>query len=516
MRPLSIHFGASETLRRLASAHALAIGVTLLTGLPALGEPQLGEHLMLPRRQISAPVELAVEARDLLGLRRCEVISLDLPAEATSSFQVSRASSGAPFLELDPHSVRADDYRLFAREPGSVVEVEQTAPKTVRGTLAGAADSFVAGSILPEGLFARILSADGEELWIEPLLGRVEGATRSHHIAYRLEDVLPGSHTCATDVLARVPATVSEPFATTPGGAHPGIRFAELACDTDFEFFTNWGSVIAAQDRIELVINVMNLQFERDVDITHELAAILVQTSASQPYNSTDSNALLNEFRTHWNSAHEDIQRDLAQLFTGKDLDGSVIGRAWVGATCSSSGYSIVQSDFSSVLSLSTDLSAHELGHNWDAGHCSCPENTMNPYITGSNKFHPIHSIPDIIAQRDSSDCIDGGFGRDLVITDMDVSTVIGPGGSYVVQGTLENRGADRATGVIEVSALLLLRRPLIGSFQPFPSHVRRGRRLGGRSAAPPEVWFEAPSGGWASAVIARRPAVDAARPSPP
>ncbi len=443
-----------STTSQLRAAAFLA---ALLCAPAAPAKAQFPQGTILPKRADAEVPDLGHQTRAVLGLAHCEVVSLDLPDAGSGPFAIASLSPATPIgLELEPHSVRAGEYELLVREPRGLLPVEATAPKTVRGRIVGDTQSAVAGALLPSGLHARIVRSTGEELWIEPLWGRIDGATRSQHVLYHTSDVLVPPNSCGTDTLAGATSTSAEGFAI-PNGAQPGVRFAEIACDTDHEFFTQLGSVTAAQDRIELVLNVMNLQFERDVDITHEVTTIVVQTSPNQPYNSTDSTLLLEEFRDHWNASHALIRRDVAQLFTGKDLDGSIIGSAWPGTLCGPQGYSVVQSNFSPVLSLVTDLSAHELGHNWGADHCSCPTNTMNPFITGTNKFHPLQTVPDITQHRDAAACLDGGPGRDLVFTSVEVSNVLGHGGTYVVQGTLRNRGSERVTGLIEVSAFLSL-----------------------------------------------------------
>ena len=58
-----------------------------------------------------------------------------------------------------------------------------------------------------------------------------------------------------------------------------------------------------------------------------------------------------------------------------------------------------------------TDLSAHELGHNWGASHCSCSSYTMNASITCANQFNPSLTVPAIIAYRDSVSCLDSCGG---------------------------------------------------------------------------------------------------------
>ena len=46
------------------------------------------------------------------------------------------------------------------------------------------------------------------------------------------------------------------------------------------------------------------------------------------------------------------------------------VGIAYVGVVCNLAyAYSVVESDFNNNFGCATDLSAHELGHNWGADH---------------------------------------------------------------------------------------------------------------------------------------------------
>jgi hypothetical protein len=186
---------------------------------------------------------------------------------------------------------------------------------------------------------------------------------------------------------------------------------AQMACDADFEYFTAWGGIEGAVERIELVTNVMNVQFERDVGIVHALTTVLVRTTAGAPYTSTAHATLLNQFRNEWNANQTAVVRDVAQLFTGKELNGSIIGIAWDFAQiCNLSGaYCLSQSDFDGTLASATDLSAHELGHLWNATHCVCvaPPATMNATIVTANTFASSPSPGQIIPFAQSIPCLD-------------------------------------------------------------------------------------------------------------
>jgi hypothetical protein len=146
------------------------------------------------------------------------------------------------------------------------------------------------------------------------------------------------------------------------------------------------------------------------------ITAILVRTGEPDPYTSSNAETLLNQFRNHWNTEQAAIPRDLAQMFTGRSLDGGFVSIAWRGTettdtVCGSYGYSVVDSDCAVTcdpFAFKTDLSAHALGLNWGASHCDCadPPYTMNPQLTGANQFHPVFTIPVIEAFRDTRDCL--------------------------------------------------------------------------------------------------------------
>lgn len=330
-------------------------------------------------------------------------------AEAAGGDTIVALEQGT-ILRLRRHTVRATGFRLLAvGADGIPTELDPGPVVTVRGTVEGLPGSSVAGSVSSGHASLRIALSDGSDLWLQPVAPHVPGAPPDLHVLYRDDDVAPLAAQCGSDLLAAAQDT-SQPFGNPGGSLDGGILAAELACDADYEYFTrNGSSVLNASNRIQTILSTMNLQYERDVSLTHAVTNILVRTSATQPYTSTDPYTLLDQFRAEWNANQSGIVRDVAHLFTGKALDGSVIGIAWLGVVCSSRtsgyGYGLVEY-YSSTLATWTDLSAHELGHNWNATHCSCPSYTMNPYITSTNVFDPATSIPEISGFAASRSCL--------------------------------------------------------------------------------------------------------------
>jgi hypothetical protein len=352
-------------------------------------------------------------AQDVLELLDAELVHVDLPVTVADRQLVALQASGfSDVLVLRPQAVRSPSYQLLVQRADGTLSISRGgAPHMFRGVLANKPGSVVSASLSDEGVFARIVLPDGQGLWLEPLRGRLSDAREGEYVLYEDEDVIESGLPCAVPVLAE---SAGESTAGESGGSEPTtsagsvLKVAELACDADYEYYSTYGSVSAVEARIHSVVDAINLQYELQVGITHEVSTIIVRTSPSQPYNSTDPLTLLVEFRDEWNANHTGISRDVAHLFTGKQLDGNVIGIAYLGVICNAYyGYGLSQSDFSSSFASVSDLTAHELGHNWNANHCSCTSYTMNPYITASNAFEPTMTIPAIEAFRDSRTCLE-------------------------------------------------------------------------------------------------------------
>jgi len=350
-----------------------------------------------------------------LGLRECTVVDLSgtpkagEPAGTTQT--VGLTVAGRPCtLEITPHSVRSDLYRVYRIGADGEPRLVPAGPvNTFRGRVADRPGTTVAAAVLSDGLHATIDMEDGERYWVQPVPPAL-GWGGAFHVVYRDADAPLEGVSCGTnDKIAAAPRFAMEP-ADPPAEADGGLpgHVAEIACDADFEYFTEWGEDVEA--RINAIINQVDLQYEIQVDITHEITAILVRTTFGGPYTQTDAFSLLTQFRNQWLGQHFDITRDLAQLFTGKNLDGTTIGIAWdTGEVCGTGAYSLVQSDYNGVFSCATDLTAHELGHLWGASHCSCPVFTMNATITCANQFSAA-SIASIIAHRDTRLCLNSDY----------------------------------------------------------------------------------------------------------
>jgi hypothetical protein len=354
---------------------------------------------------------LAKQVRARLGLARVSIATLDVDATPGRVVVAALPVEGTTHvLRLEPHSVRDEAYAVRAQlADGSVVPVAPSPVRTMRGRLLDVPGSLVAATVTPAGLEARVLLPSGDEYWVEPLAPHLADVAGGAHAVYHRRDVL-GTGVCGADLLADVAALRAPARPAAAAGTTGNLAIAQLAVDADVEYFQTWGSVAAVEDRVNTVINTMNLQYEADVEIRHVLTTIVVRTAEPDPYGGYDAGTLIFEMRSEWLTNQAGVLRDVAQLFTGRVLLNGEMGVAWRGTVCDESfGYSVVRSDFGGTLACSTDISAHELGHSWDADHCDCPTFTMNFVAPCANQFSPVDTIPEITAFRDSLGCLDTG-----------------------------------------------------------------------------------------------------------
>jgi len=183
---------------------------------------------------------------------------------------------------------------------------------------------------------------------------------------------------------ATAPAVASDPEAIVPGtAAAVALREIELGTEADALFVSQTGGAAAANARILSIVNMVNGIYETDLGLTNR---VVVQRThvGSDPYTTTDSSVLLDQFRSRFLSSVATVYDD-AMLFSGRNFDGSTVGVAWVRAACTQYRFGISQflnqSDFYTSL-----IAAHELGHTLGAYHTS--SGIMYASITGESYFN--------------------------------------------------------------------------------------------------------------------------------
>lgn len=359
---------------------------------------------------------------DEMLLLEFSVESLDLPGPGAypERFSVDAVLGGVERrLVLTRRSVRSEDFtvRVWTGPGEHEVWAEPIPITTYAGGVEGEPGWSVRGSLLDGRLFAVVEDNAGAQWGIQPANEVVQGVPADVHVVYNAEDVFdPEQHVCACtgdcDAAGADagPSGILQTFVLR----NPVCgRTAEVAYEADYPFYqANGSSVSSTVSDIEMIQNMVNQVFESEVEIVHQIVSIdVLESSQADPYTSSDSSILLGEFRNRFNGLRPSRPRDVAHLMTGRDLDGNVIGRAYLRVICSTSlDAGISQSRYTSNITRRRNLTAHELGHNWSARHdgdegCSSSF-IMNSSINSASGFSTC-STQDIVSHRNSRSCLD-------------------------------------------------------------------------------------------------------------
>ena len=295
-------------------------------------------------------------------------------------------------LDLRRHSLRSQEARARVWGAGNRWTMHELgSPGTYRGVVEGERDRVVLAYLTSDGLHADVLPSDGSEegAWSMRPAGRpgryraqLQPSDHGASLHCGVEELGLGSG----GVLPKLPQPSPRRCAS----------LAEIAFDADFEYYTAKGSSVSnVIDTIEGHMNQVDFYYARDVRITYELTEFVVRTAPF--YTPTTGGELLDQFRAEWNTNLAFIPRDMAHLMTAKP--GNLIqygGLAWVGGVCNSIAYGWSLD--------SAGIIGHEVGHNWNAGHCLDPTPCNN--MCGSC-FHVGPNTKQVIeAYRDSRPCL--------------------------------------------------------------------------------------------------------------
>jgi len=308
-------------------------------------------------------------------------------------------------LELEPNA------RLLRRLPAAQRAALQQFPM-YRGRLAGLSGSWVRLTRVGSELHGMLW--DGSELYIiEPaqaaaafMLAPAAG-TRSANVIYRLSDTLSdlGPNFCTVlqtgerpKALASYNALVAELRQGTALVAVPtGEMQVAIIGDSSFvaDNSSNPQGVVAAR------MNNVDGIFSDQVGVQLTVSSVTLFDAASDPFSpTTEAGVLIDEVGDYKNDGANGIRgTGVAHLMTGRNLDGSTVGIAFLESICNPLfGVSLSMGGSEISSSSATLVAAHEIGHNFGAPHdaetgtaCESTPNTflMAAQLNGSDQFSP-------------------------------------------------------------------------------------------------------------------------------
>jgi hypothetical protein len=290
-------------------------------------------------------------------------------------------------------------------------------------------------------------------------------ATAGAPAIFRLADVYlaPGELGCeigtaAIDGAQAVTAMVQEFTALAAEGATLNLDLGAVA---DFEFSQTFGA--NAEAALLTRFNNVDGIFSEQLGVQITVTEIDIFTVDGDPFTTSAASALLDELADYRGATPAQDANGLTHLFTGRNLDGSTAGIAFLGAVCAqrtpfdSRSFGAGLSEARRGAILDSLVAAHEIGHNFGAPHdgeadtpCAStpPTFLMAPSVNGNDQFSAC-SIAQMQVEIASASCLTPLGPTDLALTLAQPPQPAHAGVTFSQTATVANLGADPATNVV-------------------------------------------------------------------
>lgn len=297
------------------------------------------------------------------------------------------------FEEVSSDIYSGDDEARSGRyESGRYFKGRQVRPMIAGGVNPRAAADIAEG-LLRVNFFGR---RTGRPYLLEVELSGLDNLGRLSHVSSFF------SHSCAThDSLSSLPS-LGQP--TTSLAIVK--RELNISLDADYLFYKALGgsargkkkrSANLVKSEVQSIVNRVNSIYSDQLGITLRINSLIVDNGNKRSVKSRNSSRVLNKFREFTVKNNTLKKADVYHLFTGNSFAGSVVGLAYVGATCRTNlgNYAFGLSRLTNP-SVQALVTAHEIAHNLGATHADGDRSIMSPVLTAHNNSFIISSINQI------------------------------------------------------------------------------------------------------------------------
>lgn len=350
-------------------------------------------------------------------------------------------------MSLAENDLKRTDFKVLVGNRGGVKEQSFNKVITFSGYLKSGGTTRMT---INDGFLYGLIERGNKTYFLEPLKHFNQEAKNSLFVVYEFADVkeVKGKTCGATDFMNKK----NEIDQQIHNHDHDhGTEGKSMVCyDVDIRLAADWsmnvkhGGVTGTVTYMMGVLNNVATNYDNEFNDNLILLSggnFVSNCSSCDPWtSSTSASTLLSSFRT-WGQGNGFGTTDFeaATLWTNRNLDGSTIGIAWVGAVCTSFKYNVCQ-DFTSSSAFLRVLQAHELGHNFSSSHdASGSAFIMAPSVNSSTTWSTASrsSINSFVSNAASGGCFNScGSGPpppgSPPVTDFTVSpsTPICPGNS--------------------------------------------------------------------------------------
>ena len=356
---------------------------------------------------------------------------------ATPQSPVQQKSSQTRELQFDAYG-RRFALTLEPNERLSPLLAAQSNIELYRGQINGVSQSWARISITQGKLAGMIW--DGAELYVIdqaaelrdslPVSAKVSADTTA---IFRLKDVemTPGSASCGVDTTAirgngsdayrsMVNELKGAPAIMQAAGATRRIEISVLG---DSLLLAQFGTEAQTRDQILQRLNNVDGIYSSQLGVQINVPTIDIGDALS---DTTAPSSLLSELADLRRRSPDLHARGLTHLFTGRNLDGTTVGIAYISSICDRQyGAGLTETRGPPYAWMDSLIAAHEIGHNFGAPHDGDAEGAcastptglflMSSSINGNDKFSSC-SLSIMQPKANGASCVTALANADLAV----------------------------------------------------------------------------------------------------
>ena len=445
----------------------LSVGLMFLTFNTSRTQTLITAQAVDLSNKVQETLDQHFRKSSLVSIATDEMVQLSKAAGEydDDSIQLTITSDAGLFdwhLVMQKNDLRAPGYISMKTTVDGQIELPISAVATYKGRLQGTEGSTARLTIMDNGIEGYVYT-NSKRTFIEPLSKYVDHASADVYVLYDAEDVISdNSIKCAAELVDDYQQNFAEDFSYKNRHATTSANFElEVATEADYEYYQIFGD--NTNNQIISILNQVEGIYATSFDLSIRVTAQHFYAIVNDPYVSNDASAILGEFRSNVATLFQGISRDIAHMWTGKNMTGSTIGIAYIRTVCNSNRYDIGISQHVTNSTTSTTLTAHEVGHNLGLPHsvsdnCSGQGSVMCPSIQRGTPYFSEAAkgvVADNIATR-WSDCLEP-TGNPVVLVannNIDINRNLNSVGNIHSNGSIMLRQGLPSTHTGNISAI--------------------------------------------------------------
>jgi hypothetical protein len=225
--------------------------------------------------------------------------------------------------------MRVRNYRATSIGSNGLTNSLEVGPvNTFKGVVVGSNGSQARFTI-DQRHFEGLIIKDGDYYYLESARKFSPSIDATYFAFYKVSDVIQDTiGSCSVMTNTKLNA-LRDRIASTSSQSLSSDKVIELATEADYEYVSSLGGPANADSEILSIMNQVEGVYESELGLTFQIVFQNTWDTAADPYSTTgDSIQILTEFQNYWNANFTNVSRDLAHLWTGKNM-GGVLGRAF-------------------------------------------------------------------------------------------------------------------------------------------------------------------------------------------